>query len=87
VVLIFQLFITVFGYGTWFFAVQSMWRNFSGVECLHGWNLLDFVNFIVLMIFSVAFAASLAFFALTVVCCGPCLYRQFREYLRQQNEA
>jgi len=61
-----------------------MWRNFSGSECLQGWNLLDFINFLVLMLFSLTFAATLAFFALAVVCCGPCLYSQFKAYLRER---
>ena len=61
-----------------------MWRNFSGSECLQGWNLLDFINFLVLMLFSLTFAGTLVIFALTVVCFGPCLYSQFKAYLRER---
>lgn len=84
--LIFQLCVTVFGYGTWFFAVQSMWRYFDSTVCLQGWNLLDFINFLALMIFSVPFAASLSFFVLAVICCGPCIYSQLRTYFREQAQ-
>ena len=57
--LLFSVFI--FGWGTWFFAVQSMWRNLNGTDCLRGWNLLDFFNFLVLMLLSLFPAFMLAF--------------------------
>lgn len=56
------------------------------MECLSGWNLLDFINFLAIMIFSIPFAATLFFITLGLVCCGPCLYSGIRAHFRQQAE-
>jgi hypothetical protein len=70
--------ISLFGYGGWFCAVQSMWPNFNTTTCLQGWNLLDFVSFIGLQLYTAAFAAMLA---LAIICC-PCCTSQVVQIVR-----
>lgn len=75
---IFTFFVTLFGFGGWFWSVQAMWPKFSTQDCLQGWDLLDFANFIVLQIYCAAYGAMLA---LMVVCC-PCWSQKLVAFIR-----
>lgn len=77
--------ISLFGYGAWFWAVQSMWPTFNTSQCLSGWNLLDFVNFLILQLYTAAYGAMLFFL---VICCPCCSSRvvQIIRLLRQQPQ-
>jgi hypothetical protein len=62
-----------------------MWKHFNAAECMTGWNLLDFVNFSFLIVYSISFAIILLCIVLAGVCCGPCIYTAVRNYFREQN--
>jgi hypothetical protein len=68
--------IYIIGYGGWFFGVQAIWRNFDSSHCLHGWDILDFTNLVMVMWVTVTYALVLAFCAFGFLCCilcCPCL--------------
>lgn len=67
-----QAAITVLGYGLWFYISQKMWANWSP-GCTEGWNLVDLILFVCLMLYTLAYAVVLAIIAILGVCCFPCL--------------
>ena len=73
---VWQVVVTVLGFALWFFVSQKMWVNFSD-ECIQGWNLLDFINFCLIMLYTFAYAMVLLTIVLVGICCCPCIVLMF----------
>lgn len=78
VVSIGQVLITLLGYATFFFWNQVLWGDLSsGDNCLAGYNLLDILNWVIL-IFVTAWAAIIVALGCCIgVCCGPCIFKAY----------
>lgn len=71
--------IGLFGYGGWFWGVNAMWVKFNSAYCLTGFNILNFINVIVLLVSTFPIGIILA---LMTICC-PCLCCTFRAMLNE----
>ena len=66
--------ITLVGYAIFFYWNQVLWADLNSGDCLAGYCLLDFFNWLFLL-FITLFAAIIVALALCIgVCCGPCIY-------------
>ena len=68
------LFILV-GWPIWFYTVQILWSDIDSGECLNGYNLFDFINFMILLIISVWPAVLMLILVLTSCCWIPAVKR------------
>ena len=71
-IVIYQVFHSVVGFGLWFFLVQMMWADWSQT-CTQGWNLLYFINFVLVLAYTSIFALVLAIIVLGFFCYLACL--------------
>ena len=64
-----------------------LWTEISSGDCLSGYNLFDFINWLLLLIVTVWPALFIAFGCLCCICCAPCIYKTANEYLTTQRNA
>ena len=81
------LFLNSVGWATWFYWTQVLWTDISTGDCLSGYNLFDFINWLLLLIITIWPALLIAFGCLCCICCAPCLYKTAHEYFSQQRDA
>ena len=80
-----SLTIITFGWATFFFWSQSLWKDIDSGHCLSGWNLLDFINWLIIMGFTVWSAVLVTVVAIVFVFCAPCLVSYIRDYRAHMN--
>ena len=67
-----QIAFTVVLKATWFFVAIINFSHFIDEEqCLQGWNLLDFANFVLILIYTLIYAFVLSLFLLVSLICLP----------------
>jgi hypothetical protein len=59
----------------WFYATQQVWRNMES-ECYWGWNILDFTNLVLLLLYSGFFAV----ITLVVIVCVCFNWKRTRDF-------
>lgn len=74
------MFINFFGYAIYFYWTQVLWSDISEGGCIQGYNAFDFINWILLLLVTVAPAITVAFGCCIGICCLPCIYGAVREY-------
>jgi len=82
--LIYEAFHRVVGFGLWFFLVQMMWADWSQT-CTQGWNVLYFVNFVLVLAYTATFAFVLAIIVLIGFFCGPCIWSLIKQIMEARN--
>ena len=80
-----SLLIITFGWAAFFFWTQTLWKDIDSGRCLEGWNLLDFINWLVILAFTVWSAVLVTVAAFVFVFCAPCLASSIRDYQRQMR--
>ena len=78
--------LVVVAYGVFFFWTQVLWTDIGSGDCLSGYNLIDFLNWLFLLFITVWAAIMLAIGVCIGICCGPCIYAAVRDYYREQAD-
>ena len=81
------LVINSLGWAVWFYWSQVLWTEIGSGECLSGYNLFDFINWMVLLFITVWSAIIVAFASLCCICCAPCIIGTVRAQFAEQREA
>ena len=75
------------GWATWFYWVQVLWTDIKTGDCLEGYNLFDFFNFLILLFSTVWSAITVAVVCLCCVCCFPCIVGTIRAQFAEARNA
>ena len=70
-------------YTVYFCWTQVLWTDINTGDCLSGYNVFDFINWLVLLLITVWPTITVGFGMCICVCCGPCIYSAVREYLNR----
>jgi len=73
------------GYTIWLVWMQFKWTDMSK-ECTKGWNVLDFINFIFLMIGSFCQALVIILIVLLILICLPCICCSLKQIIEAVKE-
>ena len=77
--MVITLILSLLGNGVWFWAVQVTWSRFSIDGCLGDtWDILDFFNFVVILLYTLGYGAMLA---MCVACC-PFMYTTVSQFFK-----
>lgn len=79
-------FLNTFGWATWFAWTQVLWTDISTGDCLAGYNLFDFIVWLMMLLVTVWSAVIVAIGLLFCICCAPCMYKMYQEYRRQRED-
>ena len=85
VVLVFNRTVSYGVYCLWTQVLWSDWNAGNG-KCLAGWNMLDFVNWMCLVLITMGPAILLVFGVTLAICCAPCIFKVYREMTQNQRE-
>ena len=72
----------LFGYAIFFYWTQVLWADIDTGDCLTGYNLFDFVNWLIILLVCLSSAIIVAFGTCCCVCCAPCIIKGVSDYLK-----
>lgn len=78
--------INTVGWAVWFAWSQVLWTDIDSGDCLEGYNLFDFINWIILLLCTVWSAIIVGLGCLCCICCAPCLIKAYKEYMQHRND-
>ena len=64
---------------------QVLWADIDSGDCLNGYNLFDFINWIILLLITVWPAIILACLCVCGICCSPCIIGAIREHTQARD--
>ena len=76
-----QVIINTIGWATWFCWTQVLWSEIGSGDCLGGYNLFDFIIWLLLLLTTVWSALIVGIFLLVCLCCGPCMCKAYKDYM------
>ena len=80
------LFINSIGWAVWFYWTQVLWADIGSGDCLSGYNLFDFINWLILLLCTVWSAIVVAIGALICLCCSCCIFKAYKDYMQHRND-
>ena len=77
-------FFYLFAIPTWFYWSMVMWVDFDSTYCFKGWNMLDFLNVMMIYCYAFSFALAAACIVPCLICCFPCICQAMISKNREQ---
>ena len=74
--------INTIGWAIWFGWTQVLWTEINTGDCLVGYNLFDFINWLILCLITVWSALLVGLSCLCCICCFPCILKAYQSYMQ-----
>ena len=69
-----ELFFHMLVIPVWFYWSFTIWTVWDWEVCFKGWITLDFVNILIIYVFTVGFALTAALVVPCIIVCCPCIF-------------